>query len=85
MYRSLTFKTTTHSTWGVASAVDQHTFGATWETDDVEVDIPGDVKKNDTFKVVLTSGDGDIGKLKDPALYNFPVAPGNTIEVPGPT
>lgn len=52
LYRSLTFKTTTHSTWGVASAVDQHTFGTTWETDDVEVEIPGDVERDGTFRVV---------------------------------
>ena len=52
LYRSLTFKTTTASTWGMSSAVDQHVFGTVWETDDVEVEIPGDAKKNPTFKVV---------------------------------
>ena len=52
--------------------------------DETTITLPYDTDEaNDTFKVVLTSGDGDIGKLKDPALYNFPVAPGNTIEVPG--
>ena len=52
LYRSLTFQTTTNSTWGMSSAVDQHTFGTTWETDDVEVEIPADVEKGGTFKVV---------------------------------
>ncbi|MFH1738550.1 MAG: hypothetical protein ABIH23_06045 [bacterium] len=52
LYHSRTFKTTTASTWGMSSAVDQYVFGDAWETADVEVEIPGTVKKDATFKVV---------------------------------
>jgi hypothetical protein len=52
LYRSLSFKTTAHSTWGTGSAVDEYTFGTTWETDDVEVEFPGDAGRAKTFKVV---------------------------------
>ena len=52
--------------------------------DETTITLPYDTDEdNDTFKVVLTAGSGNIGKLMDPSLYNFPTAPGDTIEVPG--
>ena len=51
LYHSLTFKVV-YNTWAVASAVDVHTFGTTWESDDVEVEFPGDVARDVTLRVV---------------------------------
>jgi hypothetical protein len=51
--------------------------------DETTITLPYDTTEESDIKVVLTSGAGNVGKLEDPSLYNFPVAPGNTIEVPG--
>lgn len=47
------------------------------------ITLPYDTTEEDDMKVILTSGSGKIGQLVDPDDYVFPVAPGDTIEVPG--
>lgn len=58
-----------------SAGLDQTTITLPWE---IEAAAEADVK------VVLTVGTGDVGRLMDPALYDFTVNPGKTdITVPG--
>ena len=51
--------------------------------DETTITLPYEIINQPDMKVVLTSGSGNIGKLMDPSLYSFPVAPLTDIVVPG--
>jgi len=55
--------------------------------DETTITVPYDIRYGSplaNWKVVLTIGAGDVGKLMDPSNYTFPVVPGyDAIRVPG--
>jgi hypothetical protein len=49
--------------------------------DETTITLPYEHEVNADMRVILTSGSGEVGLLKDPSLYTFPIA--TTMVVPG--